>query len=91
VLVLMKFNTWPGVAAKYSGTFAGISAAALLAVTTAVLSMVARRGKRARDSHLSGLTAKWCRELRESVGDLGQKCHSPIFSTDIPPVTVLPN
>jgi hypothetical protein len=43
VLVLMKFNTWPGVTAKYSDTFARISAVALLAVTTAVLSMVAHR------------------------------------------------
>ena len=36
VLVLMKFNTWPGVTAKYSGTLAVPNAAALLAVTTAV-------------------------------------------------------
>jgi hypothetical protein len=36
-------NTWPGVTQKYSGTLAGISAEALLAVTTAVLSMVAQR------------------------------------------------
>ena len=40
MLVLVKFNTWPGVTAKYSGVLAGISAAALLAVTTAVESMV---------------------------------------------------
>jgi hypothetical protein len=33
--VLMKFNTCPGVKQKYSGTFAGMSAAALVAVTTA--------------------------------------------------------
>jgi hypothetical protein len=43
VLVLVKFNTWPGVTAKYSGVLAGISAAALLAVTTAVESMVIQR------------------------------------------------
>jgi hypothetical protein len=43
VLVLTKFNTCPGVTGKYSGTFAGISAAALLAVTTAVESMVTRK------------------------------------------------
>jgi hypothetical protein len=42
VLVLMKFNTWPGVTQKYSGTFAGMSAEALFVVTTAVLSMVAQ-------------------------------------------------
>jgi hypothetical protein len=41
--VLMKFNTWPGVTQKYSGTLAGISAEALLAVTTAVESMVTQR------------------------------------------------
>jgi hypothetical protein len=39
----VKFNTWPGVTAKYSGVLAGISAAALLAVTTAVESMVIQR------------------------------------------------
>jgi hypothetical protein len=32
----MKLSTCPGEQVKYSGTFAGISAAALLAVTTAV-------------------------------------------------------
>jgi hypothetical protein len=40
----MKFNTCPGVTVKYSGTFAGMNTAALLAVTTAVLSMVAQMG-----------------------------------------------
>jgi hypothetical protein len=39
----MKFNTCPGVTAKYSGTFAGISAAEVFAVTTAVESMVTHR------------------------------------------------
>jgi hypothetical protein len=43
VLVLMKFNTCPGVQVKYSGTLAGMNAAELLAVTTAVLSMVIHR------------------------------------------------
>jgi hypothetical protein len=43
VLVLMKFNTCPGVTAKYSGTFADINAAALLAARTAVESIVAHR------------------------------------------------
>jgi hypothetical protein len=43
VLVLMKFNTWPGVTAKYSGTFAGTTAEALFAVTTAVKSRVTQR------------------------------------------------
>ena len=38
----MKLSTCPGEQAKYSGTFAGISAAALLAVTTAVLPRHAR-------------------------------------------------
>jgi hypothetical protein len=43
VLVLMKFNTCPGVTAKYSPTwFAAINAEALFAVTTAVLSRVAQ-------------------------------------------------
>jgi hypothetical protein len=42
VLVLMKLRTWPLVTAKYSGTLAGISVAALFAVTTAVLPMVAQ-------------------------------------------------
>jgi hypothetical protein len=36
----MKFNTCQGVTQKYSGAFAGINAEALLAVTTAVLSIV---------------------------------------------------
>ena len=36
----MKFNTCPGLHPKYAGTFAGISAAAPLAVTTAAESMV---------------------------------------------------
>jgi hypothetical protein len=44
VLVLMKFNTWPGVTQKYSGTFAGSSADALLAVTTAVEPIVSQIG-----------------------------------------------
>jgi hypothetical protein len=51
VLVLMKFNTCPGVTVKYSGTFAGIRVA-LLAVTTVVLSME-------DNPHLSRLTAEW--------------------------------
>ena len=38
----MKLSTCPGVTVKYSGTLAGISTEALLAVTTAVLSMVAQ-------------------------------------------------
>jgi hypothetical protein len=40
--VLMKFNTWPGVTAKYSGVFADINVAELLAVTVAVVSNVAQ-------------------------------------------------
>jgi hypothetical protein len=42
-LVLMKFNTCPGVQVKYSGALAGMNAAELSAVTTAVLSMVIHR------------------------------------------------
>jgi hypothetical protein len=61
VLVLMKFNTWPGVTAKYSGTFAGTSAEALFAVTTAVKGDP--KGERRSEPHLPGLTSKWCREL----------------------------
>jgi hypothetical protein len=36
----MKLSTCPGLHPKYSGVFAGISVAELLAVTTAVESMV---------------------------------------------------
>jgi hypothetical protein len=42
VLVLMKLRTCPEVTAKYSGKLAGTNAAALFAVTTAVLPMVAQ-------------------------------------------------
>ena len=42
--MLMKFNTCPGVTAKYSGgALACTNAAALFAVTTAVESMVTHR------------------------------------------------
>jgi hypothetical protein len=44
VLVVRKLSTWPEVTAKYSGTFAGIDAAELLAVITAVLPTVAHSG-----------------------------------------------
>jgi hypothetical protein len=60
----MKFNTCPGVTQKYSGTFAGTSAEALLAVTTALLSMVTHRGQRRGNTNLPGLTAERCGELR---------------------------
>jgi hypothetical protein len=44
VLVLMKLSTWPGLHPKYSPvTFGAINADALLAVTTAVESMVIHR------------------------------------------------
>jgi hypothetical protein len=59
----MKFNTWPGVTQKYSGTLAGISAEALLAVTTAVESMVTQRASVRSQPHLSCLTSERCREL----------------------------
>ena len=42
VLVLMKLSCWPGVTAKYSGVFADINVAELLAVTVAVVSNVAQ-------------------------------------------------
>jgi len=42
--VEMKLRTCPEVTAKYSGTFAGMNAAALLAVTTAVEPIVAQMG-----------------------------------------------
>jgi hypothetical protein len=44
VLVVRNLRTWPLVTAKYSGTFAGINAAELLAVITAVLPIVAHNG-----------------------------------------------
>jgi hypothetical protein len=38
----MKLSCWPGVTAKYSGKFAGMNRAELLAVTVAVVSRVAQ-------------------------------------------------
>jgi len=64
----MKFNTCPGITQKYSGTFAGINAEALLAVTTAVESIVTQRAS--VEAIRTCLRPKRRRSVRLCCGDL---------------------
>jgi hypothetical protein len=66
----MKFNTWPGVTAKYSGTFADTSAEALFAVTTAVESRVTQRASVEASRTYLVCLPNGVRRIRLCCGDL---------------------
>jgi hypothetical protein len=60
----MKLSTCPGLHPKYSTVLAGRYIAALLAVTTAVLSIVAHSASVDTSRTWPSLTAEWGGELR---------------------------